>query len=82
VGLPSSFLGLGTSVDTGKMLTMSGQVVNVTRAPSVVVVDVGLGGLSPPPTDGRNVKVSPFVVTIAVVDSPVGTGTTKVPQSS
>lgn len=82
VGFPSSFLELGTSVVTGTMLTMLGHDVKVTNATSVVVVDVGPGGLSPPPTDGKNVNISPLVVTIAVVESPVGTGTMNVPQRS
>ena len=75
-GLPSCFEGPGTEVVTGMILTMAGQVVNIIKAP-VVVVPVGFPTL----TVGRNVKVSPSVVTTSVVLKPVGTGKVNLPQN-
>lgn len=80
--MPSCFEGPGTEVVTGIILTMAGQVVNVSKAPLVVVpvvvpaVPVG----SPTLSVGRNVKVSPSVVTTSVVLKPGGTGKVNLSQ--
>ena len=57
------------------MLTTAGQVVNVTKAPVLVVVLVEV-----PVLLGENVNVSPSVVMTSFVVRPVGTGIVLVPQ--
>src|SRR6266700_2636700 len=86
-GLPSCFEGPGTEVVTGRILTMAGQVVNVIKAPGVVVPVVMpvvvpvVPVVFPTLTVGRNVKVAPSVVTTSVVLKPVGTGKVNLPQN-
>ena len=58
------------------MLTTAGQVVNVTKAPVVVVVLLEVLVL----LDGKNVNVSPSVVMTSFVVKLVGTGIVLVPQ--
>lgn len=58
------------------MLTMAGQVVNVTKAPVFVVVLVEVPVL----LGGKNVNVSPSVVMTSFVVKPVGTDIVLVPQ--
>lgn len=76
-GSLSEAWGAGTEDVTGMMLTTGGQVLYVIKAAVVLVV---VPDAAPALTDGKNVKVSPSVVTTAVVAKPVGTVIVLVPQ--
>jgi hypothetical protein len=73
------------------MVTTGGQVVYVVRTPVTAEVAVEVGAVEvavevgavvpvPVPGSGKNVKVSPSVVSITGVVTPTGTTTVLVPQ--